>query len=265
MCRRPRYPTGSRWSGIAPMDFPDCPLGRESAAAVLAVYRKLEAIPDDPNVWTAKVRGAAVLADNLRAGRADAELFRTLATLRFDAPIDESLDDLCWKGPDVPALTSSPRDSATRNWSSRRASWRSDRRCQRPAAAICVTIGANRVRCSGSLLVIWCTPARMRRSQRVVEVRELGVDGPCVDARPGPRRLLYTRFTPRRARPGSISLRGSRSMHRAPWSAFARRSRETVGIEVEGARIERERIESGVQSRRRATSAVPPPTRMRSR
>jgi len=51
------------------------------------------------------VRGAAVLADNLRAGRADAELFRTLATLRFDAPLEESLDDLRWKGPDVPALT----------------------------------------------------------------------------------------------------------------------------------------------------------------
>ena len=42
--------------------------GAKSAAAVLAVYKKLEAIPDDPNVWTAKVRGAAVLADNLRAG-----------------------------------------------------------------------------------------------------------------------------------------------------------------------------------------------------
>jgi 5'-3' exonuclease len=79
--------------------------GAKSAAAVLAVYKKLEAIPDDPNSWTAKVRGAAVLADNLRAGRANAELFRTLATLRFDAPLAESLDDLRWKGPDVAALT----------------------------------------------------------------------------------------------------------------------------------------------------------------
>ena len=51
------------------------------------------------------MRGAAVLADNLRAGRANAELFRTLATLRFDAPLAESLDDLRWKGPDVAALT----------------------------------------------------------------------------------------------------------------------------------------------------------------
>ncbi len=86
--------------------FPGIPRwGAKSAAAVLAVYKKLEAIPDDPDSWTAKVRGARVLADNLRSGRDDARLFRTLATLRFDAPIAESLEDLRWKGPDVPALT----------------------------------------------------------------------------------------------------------------------------------------------------------------
>ncbi len=61
--------------------------------------------PTNLQAWSVKVRGAAVLADNLRAGRADAELFRTLATLRFDAPLTESLDDLRWKGPDVAALT----------------------------------------------------------------------------------------------------------------------------------------------------------------
>ena len=79
--------------------------GAKSAATVLAVYKKLEAIPDDPNVWTAKVRGARRAGRQPACGRADAELFRTLATLRFDAPLDESLDDLRWKGPDVPALT----------------------------------------------------------------------------------------------------------------------------------------------------------------
>jgi hypothetical protein len=26
-------------------------------------------------------------------------LFRTLATLRLDAPVFESVEDLCWKGP----------------------------------------------------------------------------------------------------------------------------------------------------------------------
>lgn len=78
--------------------------GAKSAAAVLAVYKKLEAIPDDPDAWTANVRGARVLAENLRAGRDDAYLFRTLATLRFDAPLAETLVDLEWKGPDERAL-----------------------------------------------------------------------------------------------------------------------------------------------------------------
>jgi len=31
-------------------------------------------------------------------------LYRRLATLRTDVPIDESLDDLRWTGPDRPAL-----------------------------------------------------------------------------------------------------------------------------------------------------------------
>ena len=79
--------------------------GAKSAAAVLAVYKNLEDIPDDCTEWTANVRGAQALADNLRAARDDAYLFRTLATLRFDAPLVESLDDLEWKGPDVRALT----------------------------------------------------------------------------------------------------------------------------------------------------------------
>jgi 5'-3' exonuclease len=78
--------------------------GAKSAAAVLAVYRTLDAIPDDATQWTAKVRGAAVLAENLRTGRADARLFRTLATLRYDVPIAESLDELEWRGPDERAL-----------------------------------------------------------------------------------------------------------------------------------------------------------------
>lgn len=78
--------------------------GAKSAAAVLARYGTLDAIPDDAATWTAKVRGAAVLAENLRSGRADAQLFRTLATLRHDAPIAESPHDLEWRGPDEDAL-----------------------------------------------------------------------------------------------------------------------------------------------------------------
>jgi 5'-3' exonuclease len=85
--------------------FPGIPRwGAKSAAAVLGVYKHLEAIPDDPATWVVKVRGAQVLADNLRSARADADLFRTLATLRFDAPLAEDLVDLEWRGPDEDAL-----------------------------------------------------------------------------------------------------------------------------------------------------------------
>jgi 5'-3' exonuclease len=85
--------------------FPGIPRwGAKSAAAVLAVYKRLEAIPDDAATWIPKVRGAHVLAENLRLAREDARLFRTLATLRTDAPLSEGLADLEWRGPDERAL-----------------------------------------------------------------------------------------------------------------------------------------------------------------
>ncbi len=78
--------------------------GAKSASVVLAEYTHLETIPDDHEEWNVKVRGAATLAANLREHREDALLYRTLATLRTDAPIEESLDDLRWTGPDRAAL-----------------------------------------------------------------------------------------------------------------------------------------------------------------
>lgn len=78
--------------------------GAKSAATVLAAYKMLEKIPDDPLAWTIKVRGAPVLAENLRNSRADAYLYRRLATLRGDVPLEESLDDLRWRGPDKAIL-----------------------------------------------------------------------------------------------------------------------------------------------------------------
>ncbi len=78
--------------------------GAKSASIVLAKLVHLENIPDDHEQWGIKVRGGATLAHNLSEQRDDAMLYRTLATLRTDAPIDGSLDDLRWKGPDRPAL-----------------------------------------------------------------------------------------------------------------------------------------------------------------
>ncbi len=73
--------------------------GAKSASAVLARYEHLEAIPADPAVWDVPVRGAARLSAALEAGRPQAVLFRTLATLRDDAPVCRSVDELRWTGP----------------------------------------------------------------------------------------------------------------------------------------------------------------------
>jgi 5'-3' exonuclease len=73
--------------------------GEKSAAAVLARFKHIEAIPREAHGWGVKVSRAAFLADNLQQHRDDASLFRRLATLREDVPIQESLDDLCWRGP----------------------------------------------------------------------------------------------------------------------------------------------------------------------
>ncbi|MDX1388352.1 MAG: 5'-3' exonuclease H3TH domain-containing protein [Acidobacteriota bacterium] len=72
--------------------------GARSSATVLAEYGHIEKIPDDPSEWRVKVRGAAALAENLSSRRDDAALYRTLATLRTDVPLTESVGDLEWSG-----------------------------------------------------------------------------------------------------------------------------------------------------------------------
>ncbi|MCX5743374.1 MAG: flap endonuclease, partial [Proteobacteria bacterium] len=78
--------------------------GKSSAAKLLVAYGALEAIPDDPTAWTATVRGADRLAASLRERRADALLYKQLATLREDCPIVCDPDALAWRGPDPVAL-----------------------------------------------------------------------------------------------------------------------------------------------------------------
>ena len=78
--------------------------GAKSTAKVLARFKHIEAIPDDSEEWGVQVRGAKTLAENLRVQRDDAKLYRKLATLRTDAPIAESIDELRWDGPDRGAL-----------------------------------------------------------------------------------------------------------------------------------------------------------------
>ena len=73
--------------------------GAKSAARVLARYERLQAIPDAASAWDVDVRGAARLATELAGNRDQADLFRDLATLRTDATVYESLDELRWRGP----------------------------------------------------------------------------------------------------------------------------------------------------------------------
>jgi len=73
--------------------------GAKSAAAILARYSRLEDIPKDSTRWDVSVRSASRLAESLFDSWSDALLFRTLATLRLDAPVFDSVDELYWKGP----------------------------------------------------------------------------------------------------------------------------------------------------------------------
>jgi 5'-3' exonuclease len=85
--------------------FPGLPRwGAKSASAVLARWGHLEQIPELASAWAVPVRGAESLAQTLRAGRAEAMLYRTLATLRLDVPLPETLDELRWRGPVQPDL-----------------------------------------------------------------------------------------------------------------------------------------------------------------
>ena len=77
--------------------FPGLPgWGAKSAAAVLARYGSIDAIPDPP--WDVTVRGAAKHAATHDEARDAAELFRVLATLRTDGDVGD-VDDWRWTGP----------------------------------------------------------------------------------------------------------------------------------------------------------------------
>jgi 5'-3' exonuclease len=79
--------------------FPGLPgFGKKSAAILIGVYEKLERIPPDPSDWKVKPRGAIQLAATLAEGRDDALLYRKLATLIDTIPLNDSLDDLRFRG-----------------------------------------------------------------------------------------------------------------------------------------------------------------------
>jgi 5'-3' exonuclease len=73
--------------------------GARSAAAVLARFERLEAIPSDWREWHVNASRPSSLAATLARDRDRAFLFRTLATLRTDIDLFEDVDELRWKGP----------------------------------------------------------------------------------------------------------------------------------------------------------------------
>ncbi len=99
--------------------------GAKSAAAVLARYGSLEAIPPKASAWDVRsLRGAPVLAQTLRERWDEVQLYRSLARLRtiedgVEIP-EESVDDLQWRG--------APRDA----WAAFCDEWGLDGRRDRP-------------------------------------------------------------------------------------------------------------------------------------
>lgn len=86
--------------GDAADGYPGLPgWGAKSASAVLARYAHLESIPADWRTWDVNAASRAALSLTLERDRDRALLFRTLATLRCDIPLFESVDELRWMGP----------------------------------------------------------------------------------------------------------------------------------------------------------------------
>jgi 5'-3' exonuclease len=104
--------------GFAPQSIPDflaltgdtadgipglAGFGEKSAAMLLGAYEHLEHIPEHAYQWKVKPRGALQLATTLVGHREEALLYRTLATLVDDVPLQETLEDLRFRG--VPRAT----------------------------------------------------------------------------------------------------------------------------------------------------------------
>ena len=74
--------------------------GAKSSTTLLAAYQHIENIPQDPESWDVKVRGAKRLSENLNENLETAIFYRRLTTLRDDVPLKEELEHLEWQGAD---------------------------------------------------------------------------------------------------------------------------------------------------------------------
>lgn len=80
--------------------FPGLPgWGAKAASLTLSRYPHLEDIPKNWQAWHPSIRKARPLSESLFNAWDDALLFRTLATLRLDVPVFNTVADLRWSGP----------------------------------------------------------------------------------------------------------------------------------------------------------------------
>lgn len=73
--------------------------GAKAAAQTLSQYPHFEDIPKDWREWHPSIKRARALSETLFNSWSDALLFRTLATLRLDVPVFDTVEDLRWQGP----------------------------------------------------------------------------------------------------------------------------------------------------------------------
>ncbi len=73
--------------------------GLKAAGLILSQYPHLEDIPKDWREWHTSIKRARALSESLFSAWDDALLFRTLATLRLDVPVFDTVEELRWKGP----------------------------------------------------------------------------------------------------------------------------------------------------------------------
>ena len=73
--------------------------GAKSSALLLSHYHHIENIPNDFNEWIPQVRSSQKLSETLNDDYELALLFKLIATIDYDAPTFETVDDLRWSGP----------------------------------------------------------------------------------------------------------------------------------------------------------------------
>ncbi|MGB1488806.1 MAG: 5'-3' exonuclease [Acidimicrobiales bacterium] len=108
------YETVIKKFGVAPESIPDYlglvgdtadgfpgikGWGAKSSATLLSHYHHIENIPNDHMEWVMQVRSSQKLSETLNTDYELALLFKLIATIDYDAPTFETVNELKWNGP----------------------------------------------------------------------------------------------------------------------------------------------------------------------